>query len=70
MYLSDILTISVNLAGIPGASIPCGFDSGGLPIGLQVVAPALEEARLLRVCAAYEDATDWHRRTPAIAAEK
>jgi aspartyl-tRNA(Asn)/glutamyl-tRNA(Gln) amidotransferase subunit A len=64
MYLSDILTISVNLAGVPGLSMPCGFDGAGLPIGLQVVAPALEEARLLRVAAAYEDATQWHRHRP------
>jgi len=67
MYLSDILTISVNLAGLPGASIPCGFDADGLPVGLQVVTPALEEGRLLRVAAAYEDATDWHRRLPPLA---
>jgi len=66
MYLSDILTISVNLAGLPGASIPCGFDRDGLPIGLQLVTPALEESRLFRIAAAYEDATDWHRRVPPL----
>jgi aspartyl-tRNA(Asn)/glutamyl-tRNA(Gln) amidotransferase subunit A len=68
MYLSDILTISVNLAGLPGASIPCGFDRDRLPIGLQLVTPALEESRLLRIAAAYEDATDWHRKHPALEA--
>jgi aspartyl-tRNA(Asn)/glutamyl-tRNA(Gln) amidotransferase subunit A len=66
MYLSDILTISVNLAGLPGMSVPCGFDSSGLPVGLQIVAPALEEARLLRIAAAYEDATEWTRQMPPL----
>jgi aspartyl-tRNA(Asn)/glutamyl-tRNA(Gln) amidotransferase subunit A len=68
MYLSDILTISINLAGLPGMSMPCGFDAQGLPIGLQIVAPPLEEPRLLRVAAAYEAATDWARRIPPLAA--
>jgi aspartyl-tRNA(Asn)/glutamyl-tRNA(Gln) amidotransferase subunit A len=68
MYLSDILTISVNLAGLPGMSVPCGFDRDGLPVGLQLVAPPLEEARLLRIAAAYEDATDWARRMPEVKA--
>ena len=66
MYLSDVLTISVNLAGLPGMSVPCGFDAAGLPVGLQIVTPALEEGRLFRVAAAYEDATDWHTRAPAL----
>ena len=54
LVIGLVLTISINLAGLPGASIPCGFDAQGLPIGLQVVTPTLEEARLLRVCAAYD----------------
>jgi len=68
MYLSDILTISINLAGLPGMSMPCGFDSQGRPVGLQIVAPPLEEPRLLRIAAAYEAATDWARRVPPLAA--
>ncbi len=66
MYLSDVLTISVNLAGLPALSLPCGFDSAGLPIGLQIVAPALGETTMLRAAAAYEDATDWHARQPSL----
>jgi aspartyl-tRNA(Asn)/glutamyl-tRNA(Gln) amidotransferase subunit A len=66
MYLSDILTISINLAGLPGLSMPCGFDAAGLPIGLQLAARPLDEATLLRVAAAYEDATDWHTRAPSL----
>ncbi len=68
MYLSDILTISINLAGLPGMSIPCGFDAGGMPIGLQLAARPLDEPTLLRTAAAYEDATDWHRVMPSLEA--
>ncbi len=64
MYLNDIFTSSVNLAGISGISIPCGFTKGGLPIGLQLIAPAFEEGRLFRVGHAYEQATEWHKRRP------
>ncbi|HEV3260513.1 MAG TPA: Asp-tRNA(Asn)/Glu-tRNA(Gln) amidotransferase subunit GatA [Gemmataceae bacterium] len=65
MYLSDIYTISCNLAGLPGISIPCGFTKSGLPIGLQILAPPFEEEKLLRVARMYERATDWHtRRAP------
>ena len=67
MYLSDILTISINLAGLPGLSIPCGFDAAGLPIGLQLAGRPLDEPTLFRVAGAYEDATDWHTRSPRIA---
>ncbi|MFN2378098.1 MAG: Asp-tRNA(Asn)/Glu-tRNA(Gln) amidotransferase subunit GatA [Candidatus Binatia bacterium] len=66
MYLSDILTISAPLAGLPGLSVPCGFDTGGLPIGLQLVGKPLDEAGLFRIAAAYEGATDWHRRAPVV----
>jgi aspartyl-tRNA(Asn)/glutamyl-tRNA(Gln) amidotransferase subunit A len=62
MYLSDIYTISANLAGIPGISIPCGFTQGGLPIGLQILAGPFEEEKLLRVARMYERETDWHER--------
>jgi aspartyl-tRNA(Asn)/glutamyl-tRNA(Gln) amidotransferase subunit A len=64
MYLSDIFTISVNLAGIPGISVPCGFSSQGLPIGLQLLGPSFEEALLLKAAYAFEQATDFHRRKP------
>jgi aspartyl-tRNA(Asn)/glutamyl-tRNA(Gln) amidotransferase subunit A len=63
MYLSDIYTIAVNLAGLPGMSIPAGFVRG-LPIGLQLIGNYFEEARLLNVAHAYQKATDWHTRTP------
>ena len=66
MYLSDIYTISANLAGIPGVSIPCGFTRGGLPIGLQIQGPPLAEEKLLRVARMYERATDWHTRRPKL----
>ena len=62
MYLSDILTISVNLAGLPALVVPCGVDRGGLPIGLQVIGRPFGESTVLRTGAAYEGATDWHRR--------
>ena len=65
MYLSDIYTIAVNLAGLPGMSIPCGFDSGGLPVGLQIIGNYFAEARMLNVAHQYQLATDWHGRAPA-----
>lgn len=64
MYLSDIYTISANLAGLPGISIPAGFSSGNLPIGLQLLAPPFEEERLLRTARMFERETEWHRRRP------
>jgi aspartyl-tRNA(Asn)/glutamyl-tRNA(Gln) amidotransferase subunit A len=66
MYLSDIFTISVNLAGVPGLSVPCGFTAAGLPIGLQLIGPAFGEPALLRVGHAYQLATDWHQRRPPL----
>jgi aspartyl-tRNA(Asn)/glutamyl-tRNA(Gln) amidotransferase subunit A len=66
MYLSDIFTNSLNLAGLPGLSMPCGFDSKGLPIGLQIIGKPLDEATILRVAYAYEQATDWHKRKPSL----
>jgi len=65
MYLSDVFTLSVNLAGICGASVPCGF-ADGLPIGLQLMGAAFHEATVLRVAYAYEQATEWHKRRPAL----
>jgi len=66
MYLADVFTLSMNLAGICGLSLPCGFDGAGLPIGLQVMGPALGEEAVLRVAHAYEQATEWHRRRPEL----
>ena len=63
MYLSDIYTIAVNLAGLPGMSVPCGF-ADGLPVGLQLIGNYFDEARLLGVAHRYQMATDWHRRLP------
>ena len=64
MYLSDIYTIAVNLAGLPGMSIPCGF-ADGLPVGLQLIGNYFAEARVLNVAHRYQQSTDWHRRRPA-----
>ncbi|MGB8170871.1 MAG: Asp-tRNA(Asn)/Glu-tRNA(Gln) amidotransferase subunit GatA [Chthoniobacteraceae bacterium] len=69
MYLADIFTIAANLAGICGISIPCGFanvEGTQLPIGLQLLAPPFEEAKLLQIAHAYEQSTDWHRARPGI----
>jgi aspartyl-tRNA(Asn)/glutamyl-tRNA(Gln) amidotransferase subunit A len=66
MYLSDIYTISVNLAGLPAISVPCGFSKGGLPIGLQLIGRAFEEETLLRAAHAYEQSTQWHLRKPVV----
>jgi aspartyl-tRNA(Asn)/glutamyl-tRNA(Gln) amidotransferase subunit A len=64
MYLSDIYTIAVNLAGLPGMSIPCGFDTQGLPVGLQIIGDYFREAQMLNVAHQYQLATDWHSRVP------
>jgi aspartyl-tRNA(Asn)/glutamyl-tRNA(Gln) amidotransferase subunit A len=64
MYLSDIYTVSVNLAGLPAISIPAGFDAQGLPVGLQLIGRYLDEARLLNVAHRFQQVTDWHRRWP------
>ena len=64
MYLNDIFTIPAPLAGLPGLSIPCGFDAKGLPVGLQVMGNYFAEAKMLGVAHQYQHATDWHRRVP------
>jgi aspartyl-tRNA(Asn)/glutamyl-tRNA(Gln) amidotransferase subunit A len=64
MYLSDIFTIAVNLAGIPAMSIPIGFASNNMPVGLQIMGNYFEEAKLLNVAHKYQQATDWHTRLP------
>ena len=69
MYLADIFTIATNLAGICGLSLPCGFsnrDGVDLPVGLQLLGRPFGESRLLRIAHAYEQATEWHKRRPAL----
>ena len=66
MYLSDIFTINVNLAGLPALSLPCGFTKTGLPIGLQIIAPHFQEEKMLQVAYAYEQSQEWHRRRPTL----
>jgi aspartyl-tRNA(Asn)/glutamyl-tRNA(Gln) amidotransferase subunit A len=66
MYLSDIFTISVNLAGIPGMSLPCGFTKGNLPIGLQLLGRHFNEEAIIHAAYAYEQATEWHRKKPKL----
>jgi aspartyl-tRNA(Asn)/glutamyl-tRNA(Gln) amidotransferase subunit A len=65
MYLNDILTIPVNLAGVPGISVPCGFD-GGLPLGLQIIGKHFDEATVYRTAHAFEQATDYHKQKPQL----
>jgi aspartyl-tRNA(Asn)/glutamyl-tRNA(Gln) amidotransferase subunit A len=66
MYLSDIFTLSANLAGIPGLSVPCGFSSEGLPIGLQIMGKHFDEEMLLKVAYGFEQATEFHKKKPKI----
>ncbi len=66
MYLQDIYTIAVNLAGLPGLSLPCGTGAGDLPVGLQLIGNYFDEARLLNVAHGFQQATDWHQRMPAV----
>ena len=69
MYLSDIFTISANLAGVCAVSVPCGFDKDNLPIGLQLIGPHLGEEVILRAADAYERTTAWHGRVPALSGQ-
>jgi aspartyl-tRNA(Asn)/glutamyl-tRNA(Gln) amidotransferase subunit A len=64
MYLSDIYTIAVNLAGLPGMSIPCGFGANNMPVGLQIIGNYFDEARMLNVAHQYQLSTDWHTKQP------
>lgn len=66
MYLMDLMTIPVNLAGLPGISVPCGFDQQGLPIGMQLIGNVLQESLLLQTAYAYEQATPWHTHKPSL----
>jgi aspartyl-tRNA(Asn)/glutamyl-tRNA(Gln) amidotransferase subunit A len=64
MYLSDIYTVSVNLAGLPALSMPCGFDEKGLPIGAQLIGAALGEQKILNAAYAYQQDTNYHKKSP------
>lgn len=64
MYLSDVYTVAVNLAGLPGLSVPCGFDNCGMPIGAQIIGAALEEKKILNIGYAYQQVTDFHKKSP------
>ena len=66
MYLGDICTVPVNLAGLSALSVPCGFSSAGLPIGLQVIGSPFGEDKILRVGQAYEQAAEWRTRRPVM----
>ena len=66
MYLLDLMTIPVNLAGLPALSVPCGFDEGGLPIGMQLIGNLLQESTLFEVAYAYEQSTPWHQKKPTL----
>ena len=66
MYLSDIFTISCNLAGIPGLSLPCGFTKENLPIGLQILGKPMDEETVLKTAYSFEQATEWHKKRPSI----
>ena len=66
MYLADIYTLSLNLAGLPGMSVPCGFSADQRPIGLQIIGNYFDEARLLQIAHAFQSVTDWHQRKPEI----
>jgi aspartyl-tRNA(Asn)/glutamyl-tRNA(Gln) amidotransferase subunit A len=66
MYMNDVYTIPASMTGLPAVSVPCGFSAAGLPIGLQLIGPALDEATILRVAHAYEQATPWRDRHPEL----
>jgi len=66
MYLTDIFTLSINMSGVPAISVPCGFTSDGLPIGVQIIGKHFDEATVLSTAHAYEQSTEWHKRKPSI----
>ncbi len=69
LYLCDSLTVTCNLAGLPGASIPCGYTEDGHPVGLQFIGPAFEERRLIQVASFFQERTDYHRKLPSVSAD-
>ena len=69
MYMADIYTVSVNLAGLPAISLPCGFDSKGLPIGMQLIGDSFMEGKLVKAATAYQTLTDYHNQRPEIFAD-
>ncbi len=66
MYLEDVFTLPANLAGVPGLAFPVGFDTQGLPIGMQLMGPHFREELLFQTAHAYQQVTDWHLHTPAL----
>ena len=70
MYLSDIFTISANLAGLPALSLPCGFDAQHLPIGMQLIGKPFDEATILNVAYSYEQTTAWRKTKPPLESER
>jgi len=66
MYLEDLMTVPISLAGLPAISIPCGFTEDGLPIGMQLVGKLFREEDILQIAYAYEQSTEWHTRRPSI----
>jgi aspartyl-tRNA(Asn)/glutamyl-tRNA(Gln) amidotransferase subunit A len=66
MYLADLMTVPISLAGLPAINVPCGFDDEGMPIGMQMIGNVLQEEMLFEVAHAYEQATDWHKRKPML----
>ena len=66
MYLEDIYTLGVNLAGLPGMSVPAGFGSNGRPVGLQIIGNYFSEAKMLNVAHRLQQVTDWHQRAPVL----
>ena len=69
MYLGDIYTVSVNLAGLPSMVVPCGFDSNGLPVGLQLTGKAFSENTLMNIAYSYQQETDFHLKKPVLKKE-
>src|SRR5690606_1999433 len=66
MYLADVFTLPSSCAGVPALSVPCGFAAGNLPVGLQLIGPQFSEELLLKVGAAYEQSTEWHKQRPSL----
>lgn len=70
MYLSDIYTVTANLAGIPSLAVPCGFSKEGLPIGMQILGPQFSEETLFKIGYFYQETTGWHKQKPVMRVKK